>query len=170
MQSVGRGANLLLNIPPDRRGLLHENDVQSLKGWKALLDKTFAVNLAKKAKATADSYRGKSKTYAANNVTDGDKETYWATDDGVTAAFLEIDLGRPQKVSYVTVQEYIKLGQRIREFNIEVWKDGNWTPAAKGTTIGYKRIMEIAPVETRKIRINFTGAKACPAISNVEVY
>jgi alpha-L-fucosidase len=170
LQSVGRGANLLLNIPPDRRGLLHENDIQALKGWKTLLDKTFAVNLAEKARATASNYRGKSKLYAAGNVTDGNRETYWATDDGVINASLEIDLDKPQKINYVIIQEYIKSGQRIKEFNIEVWKDNRWTPAAKGTTVGYKRIAEISPVETSKIRINFIEAKACPVISNVELY
>jgi alpha-L-fucosidase len=170
MQSVGRGANLLLNIPPDQRGLLHENDIQSLKGWKALLDKAFATNLTTKAKVTTNNCRGKSKIYAANNVIDGNKETYWATDDNVLNAFLEIDWDNPQKIHYVCIQEYIKLGQRIKEFDIEIWKDNNWIPAAKGTTIGYKRIMEISPVETSKIRINFTKTKACPVISNVETY
>jgi alpha-L-fucosidase len=170
MQSVGRGANLLLNIPPDRRGLLHENDIQALKGWKKLLDKAFAVNLADGATTTANSYRGKSKLYEANNVTDGDKETYWATDDDVLNAFLEIDLGKPQKINYVIIQEYIRLGQRIKEFNIEIWKNNGWIPATSGTTIGYKRIAEISSVETSKLRINFTDAKACPVISNVEVY
>jgi alpha-L-fucosidase len=170
MESVGRGANLLLNIPPDKRGLLHENDIQSLKKWKQLLDKTFAVNLAAKAKVKTDSYRGKSKTYSANNVTDGDKETFWATNDDVLNASLEIDLGKPQTVKYVVIQEYIRLGQRVKAFDIEVLQDDKWTPAAKGTTVGHKRIIEISPVETQKIRIIFTDAKACPVISNVEIY
>ncbi|MDR1582977.1 MAG: discoidin domain-containing protein, partial [Prevotellaceae bacterium] len=169
-ESVGRGANLLLNIPPDQRGLLHENDIRSLKEWKQLLDKTFAVNLAAKAKVKTDNYRGKSKTYSTNNVTDGDSETYWATNDDVLNAYLEIDLGKPQTVKYVVVQEYIRLGQRIKAFDIEVWKDNKWQSAAKGTTVGHKRIAEISPVETQKVRINFTDTKACPVISNVEIY
>jgi alpha-L-fucosidase len=170
MESVGRGANLLLNIPPDQRGLLHDNDIQSLKNWKKLIDKTFSLNLAAKVKVTANNYRGKSKIYAASNVTDGDKETYWATNDNVINAYLEIDLGKSQKINYVVIQEYIKLGQRIKSFDIEIWKNNSWVSAIKGTTIGYKRIVEISPVETRKIRINFTEAKACPVISNVEIY
>jgi alpha-L-fucosidase len=170
MESVGRGANLLLNIPPDQRGLLHENDVQALKDWKKLLDRTFAVNLAAKAKVKADNYRGKSKVYAAGNVSDGDRETYWATDDSVLNACLEIDLGKTQKVRYILIQEYIRLGQRIKSFNIEIWKNNGWKSVANGTTVGYKRIVEISPEETPKIRINFTDAKSCPVISNVEVY
>jgi alpha-L-fucosidase len=170
MESVGRGANLLLNIPPDRRGLLHDNDIQSLKEWKKLIDKTFAVNLAAKAKATASNYRGKSKLYAATNVTDGNKETYWATNDDVLTASLEIDLGKPQTVKYVVIQEYIRSGQRIKAFDIEIWKDNQWVAAAKGTTVGHKRIMEISPVKTQKVRISVTDTKACPLISNIEIY
>ncbi|GHT12237.1 hypothetical protein FACS189426_15300 [Bacteroidia bacterium] len=170
LESVGRGSNLILNLPPDRRGLLHENDVQALKAWKQLLDKTFAVNFAANAQASADNYRGKSKKYAAANVTDGNKDSYWATDDAVIDATLEIDLGNSQTVSYVLLQEYIQLGQRIKSFTIEAFKDNTWIPLAEGSTIGYKHILPVEPTETAKIRIRIVDAKACPVISNVEVY
>jgi alpha-L-fucosidase len=170
LESVGRGANLLLNLPPDKRGLIHENDVKALQGWKKLRDAAFSNNLAAGAKASADSYRGKSGQYAAGNVTDGDRDTYWATDDGVKSGRIEIDLGKPQRVSYVSVQEYIRLGQRVKSFHVEVWKDNAWENVAAGTTIGHKRILPIAAVETSRIRICITDARACPLISNVEIY
>jgi alpha-L-fucosidase len=170
LESVGRGANLLLNLPPDQRGLLHENDVKSLLDWKKLLDATFSNNLAAKAKVSANTYRGKSKQYAAANVTDGDKDTYWATNDGVKTGSIEINLGKPQKVSYVLIQEYIRLGQRVKNFSVEAWKNNVWENVATGTTIGHKRILPLGTVETSKIRINITDAKACPLISNVEIY
>jgi alpha-L-fucosidase len=170
LTSVGRGSNLLLNIPPDRRGHFHENDVKALQGWKQMLDEAFKTNLAIHAKAKADSYRGKSEQNAASNLTDGNKETYWATDDDVTSGSVEIDLGGLKTVKYVTLQEYIKLGQRVKNFNIEIWKENSWQKVAEATTIGYKRIVRIDPVETEKIRINITGSKACPVLSNIEVY
>ncbi|HRJ15224.1 MAG TPA: alpha-L-fucosidase [Saprospiraceae bacterium] len=58
LSSVGRGAVLLLNVPPDRRGLIHENDIQSLKGFRRILDRTFKINLAQKASVRASSHRG----------------------------------------------------------------------------------------------------------------
>jgi alpha-L-fucosidase len=170
LESVGRGASLLLNIPPDPRGQLHPNDVQALKAWKQLIDSTFSINLAARAKVTAGNHRGASQTYAPANVTDGDKDTYWATDDGITNAWLEIDLQKPQKISYVVVQENIRLGQRIKAFSIAAWIDNAWAPAGKGTTIGYKRIIPVNPVETSRLRIDFMESKACLAISSVEVY
>lgn len=170
LTSVGRGSTLLLNVPPDRRGLIHEKDVESLKGFRAILDREFKTNLALKVKATASSYRGKSAKYAAVNTTDGKKDTYWATDDAVNNGSIEIPLGKIQTVKYIVVQEYIALGQRVKGWNAEIWKDGAWKPVGTATTIGYKRILKIEPAETDKIRINITDSKACPVISNVEVY
>jgi alpha-L-fucosidase len=170
LQSVGRGANLLLNIPPDKRGLLPENDVKALHEWKQLRDSVFAVNLAANAAAVTDTYRGKSKRYAAANVTDGNKETYWATDDGVTSGYLEIELSERRKVNYILIQEYIKLGQRVKNFTVEIRQNDAWVQVAAGTTIGYKRILAIEPVETQNIRINVADSKVCPLIANVEIY
>jgi alpha-L-fucosidase len=170
LTSVGRGSTLLLNVPPDRRGLIHENDIQALKGWRNMIDEEFKINLAAKAKAQADSHRGNANKYAASNVTDGDKETYWATDDQVTTGSLEIDLGKVQPVKYVLLQEYIKLGQRVKSFTVDAWQDNAWKPVADETTIGYKRILKLDPVHTNKIRVNITASKASPVISNVAVY
>lgn len=170
MTSVGRGSTLLLNVPPDRRGVFHENDVKSLQGFRQILDAEFADNLAVNAKTEASSYRANSKEFSAMNVTDGNPETYWATDDNITSGSLEIRLDSEKTVKYVLLQEYIRLGQRVKSFNVEIWKDNGWHTVSEGTTIGYKRILRINPVSTNKIRINITSSKACPLISSVEVY
>ncbi|MCX6238958.1 MAG: alpha-L-fucosidase [Bacteroidia bacterium] len=170
LSSVGRGANLILNIPPDRRGLFHKNDVKALRGWKQMIDDAFKNNLALNSVVKADSYRGNSKLYAAANVTDGNKETYWATNDNVTTGKLVIDLGSKKTVKYITIQEYIKLGQRVKSFVVYVWKNSNWVEVTKGSTIGYKRILKIEPTVTGKVKIEITASKASPLISNFEVY
>jgi len=170
LTSVGRGSTLLLNVPPDRRGLVHENDVASLKGFRALLDTAFKTNLALNKTVTANAWRGESDLYAAKNVVDGNKETYWATDDAITTGSLEIDLNETQPVKYVVIQEYIPLGQRVKSFTVEAQINGTWQPVVEATTIGYKRILKLNAVETNKIRINITAAKACPIISNVAIY
>jgi len=170
MNSVGRGANLILNIPPDRRGLINEIDVASLQGWKKLIDERFHTNLAFKKSVKASSVRGNSSVYGANMVNDGNKETYWTTDDQEKTGNLEINLGESKLVSFVLIQEYIKLGQRVKSFSVEIEKDGNWQEVAKGTTIGYKRILRINPVEAQNVRIVIKASNACPVISNVEIY
>jgi alpha-L-fucosidase len=170
LTSVGRGAVLLLNVPPDQRGLFHENDIKSLYGFRSILQREFAKNKAAEASATATNYRGNAPSYAAGNAIDNSNETYWATDDNVTTASLEINTGKVQTIKYVVLQEYIKLGQRVKSFNVEVWADNAWQQVASGTTIGYKRILKLNPVKAGKVRINITSSKACPLISNVAIY
>jgi alpha-L-fucosidase len=120
--------------------------------------------------AVASSFRGNAEEYNAVKVNDGNKDTYWATNDEEKTGSVEIDLGKPQLISYVVIQEYIKLGQRVKNFRIEIVKDGKWVALAKGTTIGYKRIVKTFPTEAQKIRLVITDSKACPTISNMEVY
>ncbi len=170
LTSVGRGSTLLLNIPPDRRGLFHENDVESLRAWSALLEQEFGTDLAKGADITVSSTRGERDEFSAASLMDNNPESYWATDDGVTTGTIEIDLGKVETVKYVMLQEYIKLGQRVRSFKVSVNKEGKWEKVADATTIGYKRILELGPVETDKVRIEITDSKAGLVIKSVSVF
>jgi alpha-L-fucosidase len=170
LTSVGRGSTLLLNVPPDRRGLIHENDVKSLQGFRALLKQEFKKNLTLEANVKSSEYRGGDEKYSPKNLIDSNKETYWTTDEEKTSGSIEIEFKQPQTVKYILLQEYIKLGQRVKKFEVKIWKDNQWQSAASATTIGYKRILKIDPVETNKIQINILESKACPIISNIELF
>ena len=170
LKSVGRGAVLLLNVPPDRRGLFNEIDVKSLQGFRHMLDTEFKTNLAKGAKVSVSSYRGNSDEFDGENLLDGNPDTYWATDDNVTSGSIELDLNKAQTVKYIVLHEYLKLGQRIKAFNIKVKKNGSWVQVADATTIGFKRIIKIDPVNTDKIRVNIVASKACLTLSGIEVF
>ena len=104
-QSVGRGASLLLNVPPDPRGRIHENDIASLRGFKALRDATFKTDLALGAAAEASNVRGNADAFAGTNALNGDRKTYWATDDGATTGSLTVDLGKVTTLDHVVLQE-----------------------------------------------------------------
>lgn len=170
LTSVGRGSTLLLNVPPDRRGLFHETDVKALLGFRKLLDERFKINLAKSAAIKASSVRGNAATFSVANLIDNNKQTYWATNDNVTSATIELNWNAAQKISYVVLQEYIRLGQRIKSFSVDAWVDNNWHKVASATTIGYKRILQLQPVQTTKLKINIEEAKACPILSEIAVY
>jgi alpha-L-fucosidase len=134
------------------------------------MDEAFKTNLALNSKVTAKA-RGGSEQFAASNLIDSDKETYWSTDDEITKESVEFSFDQSKMVKYVVLQEYIRLGQRIRKFTIEVWKDHSWETVAQATTIGHKRIIRLSrPVETQKLRINFLESRACPVLSNIEIY
>jgi alpha-L-fucosidase len=167
-QSVGRNSNFLLNVPPDRRGLLHENDVKSLLALNELLKKEFENNLAFGKKASAKPVRGKG--YEAANVTDGNPVTYWSTKDDQTSGELIIDLGNETEINRIVVQEYVKLGQRVQEFSVSAFTNGEWKTILDGTTIGYKVIRKFPVVSASRIKITISKSKACPVISNIELY
>lgn len=170
LTSVGRGSTLLLNIPPDRRGLFHENDVEALQGFRKILDSVFADNLVENATISADSFRGNSSTYNAEKAIDDNSDTYFATDDATTSATLEIELPQEKAVNYIVLQEYIKLGQRVENFTVSAWENNTWKEIAQGTTIGNKRILALGGVSTTKIKVEIKAAKACPLLSNIGLY
>ena len=168
--SAGRNGTLLLNFPIDTRGLIHQNDAKASRDLAAAVKETFAVNLAEKAKVNASNIRGNSKVFNAEKLIDGNKETYWATDDGLTNASLTIDFPKPTAFNRFLVQEYIRLGQRVKAFTVEALVDGTWKEVAKATTIGYKRILRFPGVKATRVRFTITDSKSCPVISNVGIY
>jgi alpha-L-fucosidase len=165
--SVGMNSNFLLNLPPDRRGLIHENDIQRLLEFKHYLDEAFAFDLTKNATISATNSRGKA--FCAEKAIDGDPETYWATDDGVTKASLELDFKKSVEINTVLMQEFIPLGQRVKSFSIDAYTDDTFDRVATGVTVGNRRIVRFDTVDIRRLRINLE-AKACPLIANIEVY
>ena len=171
--SVGRNSNLLLNVPPDRRGLIHPNDSARLMELRGVIDETFATNLAKDAKFTASHTRGNSSKFGAKRLGDGKFDTYWTTDDDQLTASIEIDFGKEQIFNRLLLQEYIPLGQRVRSFGVEYWDGSAWQPIGgvdKKTTIGYKRILRFPMITTQKMRVNIEDSRACPALAEIGVF
>jgi alpha-L-fucosidase len=169
-ESVGRNASLLLNFPVDTSGQINPIDAKRIQQLAESIKADFAHNLASGKKAEASNIRGNSKKYKAGFALDGDKNTFWATDDGVKTASLTIDLGKPTEINRFLVQEYIRLGQRVQKFSVEVSNENGWKEVASGTTIGYKRILRFPDVTTSKLRLNILSAKGCPVISEIEIF
>ena len=168
--SVGRGYNLLLNLPVDRRGLVHENDIKRLMELKKVIEADFAHNLVTDASITASNIRENHKFFSAEKTIDNDKNTYWATDEGVTEASIDINFTKPTTFNRFMAQEYIPLGQCVKKFKLEYQKDGKWETIDEQTTIGYKRLLRFPPVTATKVRFTILDAKASPLISNIGLY
>ena len=142
-QSVGYNSVLLLNIPPDRRGLIHENDVKRLKEFADYRNRAFADNL----------------------VTDG--QTLWTAGAGESR---EYTLKEGSPVNLVVLQEDITKGQRVEEFEVEGLVDGQWKSLGKGTTVGYKRILRIPDTQATQLRVKLLSTRLKANISNVAAY
>jgi alpha-L-fucosidase len=170
--SVGRGASFLLNLPPDRRGRIPDADVQSLREFHRIIESTFANNLAAGSKISASNTRGGGgdSRFAPQNVLDGKRATYWATDDAVTTPELILDLGKEVTFNVVRLREFLPLGQRIEAFALDQWKNGQWIEFASGTSIGNCRLIRGATITTGKVRLRITQSPVCPAISELSLY
>ena len=142
-RSVGCNSVLLLNIPPDRRGLIHEVDVQRIKELSDYIGKTFATN------------------YVENGA------QMWKAEVGQTK---EYNVKPGAMVNTFLIQEDIAQGQRVEDFLVEVYSNGAWQYATEGTTVGYKRLLRFSDCQPEKIRVTLRGARATANISNVGLY
>jgi len=136
LQSVGGNAAFLLNIPPNRDGLIHENDVKRLAELGDWIRESFSVNLLENA------------SFAASDTEDGfdaamiNKGTWKSCEDS-QAPWVEAITNEPVSPKYLVLQEDISFSQRIEGFTLSCMKDDVWTEVCKGTVVGYKRISPI---------------------------
>jgi alpha-L-fucosidase len=170
--SVGRNSILLLNVAPDKRGQFSDESVKRLREFRAALDSIFGTDLAAHKPATASNVRGNDPAFGADKAVDGDKETYWATDDGVTSASLEVDLGPAAEFNVVRSEEVIRLGQRVQEYTVDAWDDtqGAWKTIVQGTTIGHCKLDRFPRVKASKVRLTIVKARGCPTIRTFGVF
>ena len=189
MMSVGRGANLILNVAPNRDGQLDSADVAALQAFGEMRRKLLAKDYALNAKVVTSESRGKK--YNGSKLTDGDIESYWCPNDGTKTATAELQLDAPVTFDVIRLREQIRLGQRVEAFKVEAWVDGEWkiivapgkpgehenapprgeewlkfVKDGKGYTIGNQVMRWLSePVTTDRVRLTIVSAKACPCIS-----
>ena len=142
-KSVGYNSVLLLNIPPDLRGLINENDVQRLKEFSSYLKKTFACNYVLKGNEA------------------------W---HGTSGTVRQYDIQKDALVNTFMIQEDISKGQRIESFLVEAYKDGSWTHMAEGTTVGYKRLVRFSDTRPERIRVTIRSARGVANVAAVGLF
>ncbi|MCD8184740.1 MAG: alpha-L-fucosidase [Bacteroides sp.] len=142
-QSVGYNSVLLLNIPPDKRGLIHENDVERLKELSTYLKKTFSVNRLLKGDMPWQAVSGDVKEY---------------------------ELQKNSLINTFLIQEDIAKGQRIEAFTVEALTADGWTTVGEGTTVGYKRLFRFPAVEATRLRVTIKSCRLQANILSVGAY
>ncbi len=114
--------------------------------------------------------RGDAWAFGGEKALDGDPNTYWTTNEGVTRASLEVDLEGPEEIDTVEIQEAAGLGQRVQEYKVEGQVDSDWKLLAQGTTIGDRQLHRFAPVTVWKVWLTILKASASPAIRKFGLY
>lgn len=166
-RSVGGNGTFLLNIPPTRDGLLHENDVKRLKELGDYLRETFQINLLDNAKLSADSAEA---GYGIENVRKDDYSAFYKTEDGVNHCVITAEWQEEQDIRFVVLKENIQLSQRVEQFTIEVRTNGQWNTVYTGTVVGYKKIVPLTNVKGDQVRITISDARVAPTLSFIGIY
>ena len=156
--SVGRNAVLLLNVPPDKRGLITDNDIKSLMGLKAWIDDLYDTDLLNGARPYGQGSSG---------AIDGDNNTSWSPRRDRTASFVPAIAAT---FNVAMLQEDISKGQRVEKFIIEALSADQWDTIATGTTVGYKRLLNFPEVKADEIRLTIVSSRATPHISTFALY
>ena len=170
-RSVGHNANLLLNFPINLDGKIPALDSLRATEWHEVIVNDFKDNILKNAEVRVDNERGRK--FKAENVIDDDWNTYWATDDDYNFGTISFSFDKPVKMNRVVLQEYIPLGQRVKDFYMEGELNGKWfkiNPFDTLSTIGYKRIVRFNTVELDKLIIYFEESRGPLCINNIEAY
>src|SRR5690242_17043505 len=161
LKSVGRGASLLLNVPPYRRGLFNAHDYIVLMGFKKLRDEAFANNLMKNAKVE---YNNNNASKNTSLLSDGNDNNFISFDqsekDGIKISFKQ-----KTDLNCIVLQEPIQMGQRVKSFKIIFRNNNETVKEYNGTTIGRKRIVTFPSVNCDSFIIIVNSAKVIPLIS-----
>ncbi|HZK80534.1 MAG TPA: alpha-L-fucosidase, partial [Humisphaera sp.] len=173
-QSVGRNGNMLLNLSPDNRGLVPDNQLAVLSRMAQVVNDTFAVNLAAGAKLTADSSNPANEPSLAM---DGNLDTWWEAAPRKTNATLTLTLPADVTFDVVSLQEAVDhRSQRIESFAIDAWNGTDWVATEhiasdELTTVGHHRLIRLrSPATTSQVRIRITGSRLEPTLAEVGLF
>lgn len=166
LKSVGRGANFLLNVPPDTTGRIHATDSIALMGFKKLRDESFKNNLLKEARF---SFEQNKLPYENNLLTDDDPKTFIQLKPGAGNGFT-YTFEKPETMNCIVLEEPIAYGQRVMSFTIILHLEGNQTKEITGTTIGHKRILTFPVAQVLAYSVIINASKDVALISEVKSF
>lgn len=159
-QTVGKGAQLMLGIAPDRTGRVPEVDVTRLKEFGEAIQQRYSHNLVTEKQANGD----------ATEALDGDADTFWSAPEGSHSAFIEVSFKEPVTFNCALTMEWLNDGQHVQKYTIEVQQGGKWRQVAAGQAIGHKKIDHFAPVTAQHIRLNLLATSAPAHIREFQIY
>jgi len=169
--SIGRGANLILNIPPDRRGRIHDADLASLKGFHTWHEATFGTNLAIGATLAASNVRGGDVAqFGPERLLDADRWSAWATDDHVTQPTVTITLSKPVRFNVIRLREDVRSGQRIEGIAVDAIQQGEWKELAAAASVGPSRLLRVPALTADQLRVRVTKSPVAAMISDLGLF
>jgi len=167
LKSVGRNSVLLLNVPPNRKGLLADEDIHALQGFKRLIDTSFKKDLAAGARVRSSSTAA---GQPVDSIIDNYSGKYWLAANNKKPAVIELKLKEKSTFNCLELQEEITLGQRIEAFKLENWDGKSWRKIGNGTTVGYRRLITFPEISASRLRLVITSSRSAPALKKLGLY
>jgi alpha-L-fucosidase len=166
LKSVGRGANFLLNVPPDRRGMIADKDSVSLVEFKKLKNESFSNNILKQA-ATYYEFSNKDLTgeSLALRSFDANSAGY-----AINLQNFVVQMQQPSKINCIVLREAIHLGQTVRKFSIILYNGDKIVSQIPGTSVGRKRILTFPAVTVTSFKVYLQDAMGNDNISGIAAY
>ena len=164
--SNGSNAGLLLNLPPDKRGLIHESDVASLLRFNEILTKSTENNLAMGATVSASSEMDSAP--AANILLSDD--TVYAPKNGDVCPEITLLLEKEIEFNSFEIKEAIELGHKITDIEICAKVNGKWQTLSRGKCVGYRLAEKFDAVRSDEIKIKIHSALDTPVIKYFGLY
>jgi len=161
-KTVGRGAQLMIGIAPDDRGLLPDSDVQRLSEFGAAVRSIYGAekNVARHAHVAP--------SFAA--MIDGDPDTFWSASSDSRSTTIEISFDTPINFDRALTMEWLNDGQQIEKYAIEAFAGGKWTTLYAGTSIGHKKIDKFARVTASHVRLVILSSAAPARIREFQLF
>jgi alpha-L-fucosidase len=166
LKSVGRGANFLLNVPADRRGLISASDSASLVEFAALRTKSFHSSLLESGDVSIQL----GKKNVKPELTDGKEGTWISWGKNYKNEWLTLHFKKITELNCIRLQEPLQNGQRVGSFTIELLNGNKLLSSREQTTIGHQRILTFPVQAVTQIRIKITQARADPLISGIAAF
>jgi len=160
-QTVGRGAQLMLGVAPDNRGLLPDSDAARLKEFGETIRKRYGTNLALGHGILSQE---------AGMALDNDPDTFWTAPAGSHHAMIEVNFAKPITFDHAITMEWLNDGQKVQKYAVEIWVEGKWKRVAEGQAIGHKKIDGFAPVTAAKVRLNIFSSTSEAGIREFQLY
>ena len=160
-ETVGRGAQLMLGLAPDRRGLLPDSDVARLEGFGNAIRKRYSHNLAQEHAPASEEISA---------ALDGNPDTFWNAPAGSHHSVLEVSFVKPVTFNRALMMEWLNNGQHIQKYSIDVWTGNGWKTIAAAESIGHKKIDLFPQVTASRIRLNILSSTDAAAIREFQLY
>lgn len=162
-ETVGRGAQLMLGLAPDNRGLLPDSDVERLEEFGAALARRSENNLA---------LRHLPLSSEESAALDGDRDTFWSAPAGSHHAELEVKFNEPIIFDHAVTMEWLNDGQHVQKYAIEVWNDTaqRWKLIAEGQAIGHTKIDAFPAVAAKRVRLRILSSTSEAHIRELQLY